>query len=112
MGLLNRATKEELNKLREKVSEYQRRTEKFCYMIYQNLDSDGETTFNHKLSSVFGQAGTVLPLNQERLLVLLPPASDRELIAHRLSKSMKAKLLLSDEANSPESFFSHLESLS
>ena len=72
--------------------------------------------FCETVSAIIDKAGTVIPLTQGMTqgfpLILLPAALDRELIAHRLSKTLSAKVLLSFSADSAESAIRQLNSLS
>jgi len=54
--------------------------------------------------------GTALPVNRRRSLVLLPGDMDGGLIAHRLVKSLPAKLLRTFEAETPGQALSILTS--
>ena len=67
--------------------------------------------FCEKVSSMLDTMGTTIPLTSDRPLILFPIAMDRELIAHRLSKTLNTKILLSFAASSPESALIRLDSL-
>jgi len=68
--------------------------------IPQNTDSDAD--FCKKVNVMVDKLGTVSALPNGRPLVMLPMSRDRELIAHRLSKTLNAKILLSFQADSSE----------
>jgi len=70
-----------------------------------------ESGFCEKVSAIINKAGTVIPLASDRPMILFPIALDRELIAHRLSKTLNTKPLLSFEANNPENVFTRINSL-
>jgi len=75
---------------------------------YSSVEKDD---FCEKVSVMIGKMGTVVPLPSGHPLILFPIVVDRELIAHRLSKTLKTKLLLSFEANNPENASTRLDSL-
>jgi hypothetical protein len=64
--------------------------------------SQGEDSlFQQRLFGMVALCGTAVALAPRRGLVLLPTGMDRELVAHRLEKSLAAKTLLVFEADSP-----------
>jgi len=73
--------------------------------------STEKADFCEKVSKVIDKTGTVVPLPQDRPLILLPLVMDRELIAHRLSKTLKTNPLLSFEANNPGNVLNRIDSL-
>ena len=72
------------------------------------FENNGEKNFCHTLQDIVYKTGTVIPLSSGNLLILLRGAVDRELIAHRLSRSLKTRLLLSFEAKNPQSVIKRL----
>ena len=76
------------------------------------LDGSAEGDFCEAVSAIIDKTGTVIPLPQGFPLILLPPVLDRELIAHRLSSTLSAKILLSFRADSPDSALKQLGTLS
>ena len=75
------------------------------------LDGSAEGDFCEAVSAIIDKTGTVIPLPQGFPLILLPPVLDRELIAHRLSGTLSAKILLSFRADSPDSALEQLGTL-
>jgi len=70
-----------------------------------------ETTFCERVSAMVDHLGAVIPLPSDRPLILFPAMMDRELIAHRLSKTLNTKVLLSFEASNPEKALIRIDSL-
>jgi hypothetical protein len=72
------------------------------------LETPGGTQKNNALSFaervwiMAGALGFIIVLPSNRLLILLPPSLDRELIAHRLSLSLGSKVLVCCQADNPE----------
>jgi hypothetical protein len=66
-----------------------------------NLPEAEGPLFQERLLSMVSLIGTAVALAPRRSLVLLPAGMDRELIAHRIAKSLDAKSLLVFEAGSP-----------
>ena len=107
MGLLNRV----VNNTAEPLSDTPEGSiAKFCG-IYNNFNcilfdvqqnAEDNTDFCKKVSIMIGKMGTVIPLPNGRPLVMLPLSPDRELIAHRLSKTLNAKILFSFQSDSSE----------
>ena len=71
----------------------------------------GQAAFCQKVSAMVDKTGTVIPLSRNRPLILFPIMLDRELIAHRLSKTLSTRILLSFEANNPENALIRIDSL-
>jgi hypothetical protein len=63
----------------------------------------GETqeAFCEKVSRMVSAFGLVFPLSPGNALVLIPDELDRELLAHRLSKSLHTQVLSCFQANDP-----------
>jgi len=115
MGLLGRA----VNNTAEPSSDTPEGSiAKFCE-IYTNFscilfeipqNTEGKIDFCKKVSIMVGKMGTVIPLQNGRPLVMLPLSLDRDLIAHRLSKTLNAKILLSFQADSSETVINNINS--
>ena len=71
----------------------------------------GQLNFCGKVSAIIEKTGTVIPLPSGRPLILSPIMIDRELIAHRLSKTLDTEVLMSFEANNPENVLIRIDSL-
>jgi len=79
--------------------------------IPDSADEDGVQLFFKKVSDMVGMAGTTILLLSGRPLILLPKALDRELIAHRISKSLNTTPVVSSSANDPRIIIDHIKSL-
>ena len=104
----------ETNALEEEIAQYHETNAAFHCLVFEHPASAGEDEkagFCKKVSEMIHKTGVVIPLSLNRPLILLPGAMDRELIAHRISKSLKATPLLSFEADSPENALGKLQSL-
>jgi len=98
--------------LEEQISRYNKMYAAFNCIILEIPGADEDrVTFLQKVTEVVGVTGTVLPLPSGRPLILLPGLMDGELIAHRLSKTLNTRPLLSFNAGSPESVLEQLHSL-
>ena len=119
MGLLSRAADAEKpsaepNALEEKIAQYHETNASFHCLVFEQPGSAGTDEaagFFNKVSEMINKSGSVIPLSLNRPLILLPITLDRELIAHRISKSLKTIPLLSFEANNPENALSILKPL-
>ncbi|WP_010255901.1 hypothetical protein [Treponema primitia] len=58
--------------------------------------------FAEHVSVMAGAFGPLIVLPSKRVLVLLPPSLDREIVAHRLSKSLGAEVLVCFETDVPD----------
>jgi hypothetical protein len=105
------------NKVEKEIALFHRIYLDFSCIVLENPAAEAEdnsptkTSFCEKVSAMIDKAGTVIPLASGRPLILFPIVIDRELIAHRLSKTLNTKLLLSFEANNPENVFTRIDSL-
>ena len=95
-------------KLEEEISLFHRMHLDFSCIV---LENPGDTDFCSKVTVIVDKTGTVLSLPSGHSLILLPIVLDRELIAHRLSKTLNTKILLSFEANNPENVITRVDSL-
>jgi hypothetical protein len=57
--------------------------------------------FDPKISRMLSDLGAAFSLSPENTLALIPGALDRELLAHRLSKSLNAPVLFQFQADDP-----------
>jgi len=104
-------SKENLDVLEKKVAEYQKVYRIFgCILLENQAHEKGD--FCEKLAKVTGSMGITSSINNNHALILLPSEMDRELIAHRLSKSMNAESVLSFRAVSPEYVINRIISMS
>jgi len=104
----------EIKTLEEKITQYHETHATFHCLVLEHSGSAGEAEkddFPRKVSEMISKAGLVIPLSQNRPLILLPATADRELIVHRISKSLKIIPLLSFEASNPENALKTIESL-
>jgi len=77
----------------------------------------GENALNGEVRRMLAAFGAAIPLNPaaaaaprtDRSLALLPAGMDRELIAHRLTRSLRAKQALAFEAENPAQALSLLK---
>ena len=102
--------------LEEEITLFHQTNLDFSCIVLENpgtaeSNSGEKAGFCKKVSAVIGNAGTVVPLPSDRPLILLPIVMDRELIAHRLSKTLNTRPLLSFESNNPENVFTRIDSL-
>jgi hypothetical protein len=111
MGLLskaqgNAASKDNSNLLEDTITKYYRQFKVLNCIIFE-----GHGTLKGRLVQMIGNTGVIIPLALERQLILLSPSQDRELIAHRLSRSLNTGPLLSIETKSPAHIIDRLKSL-
>jgi hypothetical protein len=102
MGLLSRARDKESHDPEAQITQFCAANPDFHCIVFE---------LSEGLKEMVDKAGTVISLPLNRSLVLLPIAMDRELIAHRLSKNLSTKPLLSFEENSPENVLRKIDSL-
>ena len=105
-------SKKNLSGLKRKITEYQKVNKVFGCILFENRSREkGKADFCEKLTKVTGNVGITSPINHGHALVLLPSEMDRELIAHRLSKSLNAEPVLSFRATSPEYVIDRINSM-
>jgi hypothetical protein len=83
---------------------------KFCPSfqgaVFEPPDTMGEDEkdyFSRQISAMVSSFAAVAELPSRRSLILFPAAMDRELVMHRLTKSLKTKALFAFEADNPDS---------
>jgi hypothetical protein len=89
----------------EKIAEYIRANPVFQGILLEipgTYTKNSKTTFAEQLMIMAGALGTVLLLPSKRVLILIPPKFDRELLAHRLSMSLYTEVLACFEADTQD----------
>jgi hypothetical protein len=108
-----RITKKNLGVLKKKVAEYQKVYRVFGCILLESQDNEkSKRDFCEALAKAAGNIGITSPINNSHALILLPSEMDRELIAHRLSKSLDAEPVLSFRAANPEYVINRINSMS
>ncbi|MDR3303748.1 MAG: hypothetical protein LBS86_04990 [Treponema sp.] len=92
-----------------RIREYHREHAVFQGIVLEFPAQDGRNLPQQQLIRVVSSLGTVIHLNQTRDLILLPQEADRELMVHRLVKSLGALCPRAFEANTPERALTILE---
>ena len=111
MGLLSRASQfsgnnsEQSENVFSKISHF--------YDVYKILscivfDTRNYRDYLKKIQTIISRIGTVIPLSTGNALILLRASVDRDLIAHRLSNSLKITILFSFETDCPENLVKSL----
>jgi len=83
-------------------------------ILLENPDAannEEKDLFFKKTEKMIGTAGATILIPLGHPLILLPKTLDRELIAHRISKSLKTKILVSFLANDPRTIVSRIQAL-
>jgi cystathionine beta-lyase/cystathionine gamma-synthase len=81
-------------------------------IIFENPSNVADKTqFCQKINTMIDKMGAVISLSTGRPLIVLPLSADRDLIAHRLSKTLNVKILLSFQADSSENIINRINSL-
>jgi hypothetical protein len=113
MGLLSRANDNSTDSSTEElIKEYCGDYNNFnCILFDHPPIADDKTKFCQNVNTMIDKTGEVISLSTGRPLVMLPLSIDRELIAHRLSKTLNAKILLSFQADSPEIVINRINSM-
>jgi len=106
-------SKENLTLLNSKISQYHEVFQDFgCILLeLSDLEKDKADLYE-KLAKMVGTMGITSPIKHGLVLILLPAEMDRELIAHRLSRSLSAEPILAFKANSPEDVINRIKSMS
>ena len=107
---------EELQSVEEEIVHYHVANPEFSCIILEHpmgssASEEDKANFCRKVSGMVNMFGSSIALPTGCPLVLFPSSLDRELIAHRLSKSLDTAALLSIEAKSPENVLSHIKSM-
>jgi hypothetical protein len=92
-------------KLWNEILQYHKTNTSFHGIVLElppNTGKEGKKGFNALVSNMVSFFGTAVSLPSSRSLVLLPRPMDRELIAHRLTGSLRTVPLLIFEADSPD----------
>jgi len=113
MGLLSRANDNSTDSSSEElIKKYGGEYNNLNCIIFENpSNADEKTQFCQRVTTMIDKMGAVISLSTGRPLIMLPLSIDRDLIAHRLSKSLKAKVLLSFQADNSEIVISRVNSL-
>jgi hypothetical protein len=77
--------------------------------IPPDFKGKNEKDFYVRISQVIAMMGSALPLPSGRVLAIFPAAADRELIAHRLEKSLNTKALVVFAAESSAKALEYIE---
>jgi hypothetical protein len=93
MGLLSKAA------VKAKDAEYEIREYHKNQPSFQGIVLN--IPFDQKISRMMSDLGAAVPLSRGHTLALIPEDVDRELLAHRLSKSLNAPVLYQFEAGDP-----------
>jgi hypothetical protein len=112
-GVLNPSARiKEPDSFEEKIFEYHNLYGNHNLIIFEN-PGNGESPddFCQKLVSLLNNTVTAFPMAAGFPIVLLPLSMDRELVAHRLSKTLNTKILLSFEAQNFENTINQINSL-
>jgi hypothetical protein len=81
-------------------------------ILFENPSNEGEKTqFCQKVNTMIDKMGAVISLSTGCPLIMLPLSIDRELIAHRLSKTLNAKIHLSFQADNSEIVIDRINSM-
>jgi hypothetical protein len=97
-------TLETLEMTRSKIAEYQRSNPVFQGIALE-IPGSGKAagySFARQVAIMVGALGAAYSLPSRRILILLPPRFDRELIAHRLSVSFATEVLSCFEIDNPD----------
>jgi hypothetical protein len=108
MGLLSKIEDRSsaAGSLRSSIIRFHERHSGLNCIVFENHKGN---TFLAQVSGMLSGTGDVVPLSSGRALVLLPGTLDRELIAHRLSKSLNISPLLSFEARESENVINQIK---
>jgi hypothetical protein len=93
------------------IERYQKQNPSFSCIVIdspENPDGAEKDSFHQKMAQMTRFFGVSSALPGGRSMVLLPAALDRDLIAHRLSSSLKAKTLAVVSADSPDQALSEI----
>ena len=102
-----------LNSLKNRISEYQRVYRVFGCILFKNKTNDnGKADLCEKLAEMLGEIGITGSINHDLALILIPTEMDRELIAHRFSKSLNVEPVLSFRAVNPDYVINRISSMS
>jgi hypothetical protein len=97
-------TMESVEETIAKITDYQRSNAVFQGILLE-IPGHGKASgysFVKQVAIMVGALGTAFALPSRRVLILLPPRFDRELIAHRLSTSFATEILTCFEIDSPD----------
>jgi len=113
MGLLSRTNNNSTEpSLQELIKKYGEEYNNLSCIIFENPpNANDNAQFCQKVNTMIDKMGAVISLSTGRPLIMLPLSVDRDLIAHRLSKTLNAKILLSFQADSSEIVISQINSL-
>jgi hypothetical protein len=89
--------------LADEIRRYHKGCASFQGIVLESPRGDGETKtdFTEKVSRMVSSFSSVFPLSRGNCLMLFPETMDRELLAHRLSKSLTVRVLRHFQADDP-----------
>jgi hypothetical protein len=100
--------------VQDQIRGYWRQNPSFQGIVLERPDHSGEAgdkTFFASTASAAASLGRVIRLPSKNILILFPKALDRELLIHRLVRTLRARALAGFEAGSPGEAFSRIQSL-
>jgi hypothetical protein len=114
MGLLSRAalmagTKQAASAVKpsiwEELLKYGKGHPGFQGIVLSPPEDTSAAAFTRQVSAMVQSFGTVLPLASSGSLVLFDMTKDRELICHRITKTLGARALFNFAADSPKNAY-------
>jgi hypothetical protein len=100
MGLLSKAGARNRGQINEVLVHYQRDHVVFNGIIFEAPQNRGPSGYIDPVSAITASFAVTLSLPMFRCLMLFPSSVDKELVAHRISKTLKREALCIFESKS------------
>ncbi|MFP3089102.1 hypothetical protein LQZ21_02105 [Treponema sp. TIM-1] len=109
MGLLSKATSRIIRQIiEEEFIQYHTAHGVLSGIIFETPENMEYRGFNDELSAITASFALTLPLPPFRCLILFPSSIDKELVAHRISGTLKTEVCFLFESENPEGAFESL----
>ncbi|MDR2758972.1 MAG: hypothetical protein LBB78_06305 [Spirochaetaceae bacterium] len=105
MGLLSKAASRGIRQIEEELIQYHMAYGVISGIIFETPENMEYQGFIDELSATTASFALTLPLSTFRCLILFPASVDKELVAHRISRTLKIEACFLFESESPEGAF-------
>ncbi|MDR2068678.1 MAG: hypothetical protein LBP71_02285 [Spirochaetaceae bacterium] len=105
MGLLSKAASRVIRQIEEELIQCHRAYGVFGGIIFEIPENTEYRDFNDEVASMTASFALTMPLPPFYCLILFPSSIDKELLAHRISRTLNTEVFLFFESESPEGAF-------
>jgi hypothetical protein len=110
MGLLSKAASWGIGQIKDELVRYHRAHGVFSGIIFEAPQPNEYQGFTEQVATMTAFFALTLRLPVFRCLILFPSSIDKELVAHRIAKSLNTRICLIFQSESPEGAFESFRS--